>query len=82
MWVWGDNGPDAVLESLLSQPALVSALEDKEGIKSGRVIPGALTQRDLAYSWDTFMENIMVRSGVCTTRELLLLYPTSGHGWG
>lgn len=63
VWVWGENGPDAALESLLSKPALVSALEDKEGIKSGRVVPGALVQRDLAYSWDTFMENIMVRAG-------------------
>lgn len=63
VWVWGENGPDAALESLLSKPALVSALEDTEGIKSGRVVPGALVQRDLAYSWDTFMENIMVRAG-------------------
>lgn len=63
MWVWSENGPDAMLESLLSKPALVSALEDKDGIKSGRVVPGALVQRDLAYSWDTFMENIMVRPG-------------------
>lgn len=73
MWVWGENGPDAVLESLLSKPALVAALEDKEGIQSGRVVPGALVQRDLAYSWDTFMENIMVRAVVRTTHLLLLL---------
>ncbi|CAM9184538.1 unnamed protein product [Scytosiphon promiscuus] len=59
VWVWADNGPDAVLESLLTKPALVSALEDKEGIKSGKVLPGRLTQRDLAYGWDTFFENIM-----------------------
>lgn len=61
VWVWAENGPDAVLESLLTKPALVSALEDKEGIKSGRVVPGVVTQRDLAYSWETFWENVMVR---------------------
>lgn len=65
VWVWGENGPDAVLESLLTKPALVSALEDKEGIKSGRVVPGVVTQRDLAYSWETFWENVMVRVYAC-----------------
>ncbi len=59
VWVWPDNGPDAVLESLLSQPTLIPGLEDEEGIKTGRITPGALSQRDLAYSWDFFIENVL-----------------------
>ncbi|CAN0162824.1 unnamed protein product [Ectocarpus sp. 12 AP-2014] len=72
VWVWGENGPDAVLESLLTKPALVSALEDKEGIKSGRVVPGVVTQRDLAYSWETFWENVMDPAHVVVSHHGLM----------
>eukprot|EP00903_Cladosiphon_okamuranus_P017658 g16261.t1 len=72
VWVWGENGPDAVLESLLTKPALVSALEDKEGIKTGKVLPGALMMRDVAYSWDTFMENIMDPAHVVVSHHGLM----------
>lgn len=61
IWVWGESGSDAGLESALSNPPLIAELEDTEGIKSGTVLPGAVSRRDLAYGWDTFLENIMVR---------------------
>lgn len=72
VWVWADNGGDAGIESALTTPALIPELSDVEGIKSGRVIPGAVSQRDLAYGWDTFMENIMV-SG-CPMSSFGVLY--------
>ncbi|CAM9255533.1 unnamed protein product, partial [Hapterophycus canaliculatus] len=72
VWVWADNGPDAVLESLLTEPALVSTLEDKEGIKSGKVVPGRWTQRDLAYGWDTFLENVLDPAHVVVSHHGLM----------
>ena len=55
IWVWGENGPDAALESALASPALVPELEDKELLESGTVIDGGAKHDDLAYGWDTFM---------------------------
>ncbi|CAN0539734.1 unnamed protein product, partial [Scytosiphon promiscuus] len=55
IWVWGENGPDAGLESALTQPALIPELSD-----SGRIVPAPVGHRDLPYGWDTFMENVLV----------------------
>ena len=54
IWVWGENGPDAALESAMSSPALHKVAPGK------KVLKNAVTQRDLPYGWDTFMENVMV----------------------
>ncbi|CAM9359646.1 unnamed protein product [Ascophyllum nodosum] len=53
IWVWGENGPDAALESAMSSPALHKVAPGK------KVLKNAVTQRDLPYGWDTFMENVM-----------------------
>lgn len=60
VWVWGDNGPDAGLESALQSPPLVAELDDAAGLKSGQITPAALSQRDLPYGWDTLIENLVV----------------------
>lgn len=60
IWVWAENGPDAGLESALAMPALIPDLSDVEGLKSGRVVPAPIGHRDLAYGWDTFVENVVV----------------------
>lgn len=62
IWVWGENSPDAGLESALAQPRLIPELDDIEGIRSGRVVTGKTAQRDLPYGWDTWVENVVVRS--------------------
>lgn len=54
IWVWGDNGPGAALESALSPPPLLEIPPGKKALF------GAITQRDLPYGWDYFMENVMV----------------------
>lgn len=61
MWVWGDNGPDAALESALTPPQLISDLEDKEGLESGRVQPANVGMNNVAHGWDTMMDNLLVR---------------------
>ncbi|CAM9359571.1 unnamed protein product [Ascophyllum nodosum] len=53
IWVWGENGPDAALESAMSSPALPEMPPGKKLLK------GAIAQRDLPYGWDVFMENVM-----------------------
>lgn len=58
--MWGDNGPDAGLESALNQPALIPELSDAEGLESGRIVAAPVGHRDLPYGWDTFMENVLV----------------------
>ena len=60
IWVWGDNGRDAGLESALTPAALVPELNDAEGLKSGRVVALSPYVRDLPYAWETLMENLMV----------------------
>lgn len=55
IWVWGDNGPDAALESALTPARLMPELDDKEGLESGKVSPANVGMNDLAYGWDTFM---------------------------
>ncbi|CAN0352871.1 unnamed protein product, partial [Hapterophycus canaliculatus] len=61
IWVWGENGPDAELESALTPAQLVPDLNDKEGLKSGKVEAANIGMNDLAYGWDTLMENLLVR---------------------
>ena len=67
IWVWGENGPDAALESALASPALVPELEDKELLESGKLISAGGTHNDMPYGWDTFM--VMSRRNLAT--ELL-----------
>ncbi|CAN0323467.1 unnamed protein product, partial [Scytosiphon promiscuus] len=57
IWVWGENGPDAALESALTPAHLVPELEDKEGLKSGKVQLANIGMNDVSYGWDTLMEN-------------------------
>ncbi|CAM9724008.1 unnamed protein product [Pylaiella littoralis] len=70
VWVWGENGPDAALESALTPAQLIPELNDEEALKSGRVLPSNVGQNDLAYGWDTLMENVVDPSHV----------PVSHHG--
>lgn len=60
IWVWGENGPDAALESAVTPPALVAELDDEEGLRSGRVVPQGSSHRDLAYGWSALIENLVV----------------------
>eukprot|EP00904_Undaria_pinnatifida_P002166 jgi/Undpi1/11950/HiC_scaffold_4.g01649.m1 len=64
IWVWGDNGPDAGLESAVSPAALIPVLEDAEVVESGRVSTGSIYQRDVPYAWETFVENFLDPSHV------------------
>ncbi len=54
LWVWGESGETAKLESQLRSPRIVPELEEN----SGRVIRLPWNIRDLPYGWDYFMENI------------------------
>lgn len=65
VWVWGENGPDAALESALTPAQLIPELDDKEGLASGRVSPANVGQNDLAYGWDTFMVHAQFRLLLC-----------------
>lgn len=69
IWVWGNAGPDAGLESALAPLPLIPELDDTEGLKEGRVIATPLSVRDVPYGWDTMMENIVV----CDAFSFLLL---------
>mmetsp|Transcript_7200 Transcript_7200/g.26473 ORF Transcript_7200/g.26473 Transcript_7200/m.26473 type:complete len:590 (-) Transcript_7200:118-1887(-) len=53
LWVWGENGPDAMLESLSTAPNIVPQLNDKEGWP----LRNTWLQRDLPYGMDSFFEN-------------------------
>lgn len=64
IWVWAESGPDAVLESSLTPPNIVSEVDDEEGIKAGLVVPLTLAHRDMGYSWETLTENVMVSAVV------------------
>ncbi|CAM9591100.1 unnamed protein product [Scytosiphon promiscuus] len=70
IWVWGENGPDAALESALTPAHLVPELEDKEGLKSGKVQLANIGMNEVSYGWDTLMENLVDPSHV----------PVSHHG--
>ncbi|CAM9919816.1 unnamed protein product [Ectocarpus sp. 12 AP-2014] len=64
IWVWAENGPDAGLESMLTPPRLLPELDDEEGLASGRVVPQGVQHTDLAYGWDTMIENLVDPSHV------------------
>ncbi|CAM9198298.1 unnamed protein product, partial [Sphacelaria rigidula] len=57
IWVWGETGPNAKLESTLTPMALIPELEDAEAVKEGRVMATPASHRDMSYGWDTTMEN-------------------------
>lgn len=70
VWVWGENGPNAALESALTPAQLVPELIDEDAVKSGKVSLGKVGQNDLAYGWDTYMENIVVSCDVAIILSL------------
>ncbi|CAM9218430.1 unnamed protein product [Scytosiphon promiscuus] len=70
IWVWGENGPDAALESAVTPARLIPELDDTEALASGKVKAANLGMNDLAYGWDTLMENLVDPSHV----------PVSHHG--
>lgn len=61
IWVWGENGPDAGLESALTPAALNDDLLNEEGMDSGKLFETGVSCTDVPYGWDTFMENVVVR---------------------
>lgn len=68
LWVWGESGPQASLESKEKAPLIVEELEDPSLKKQ---IPHLnWVMFDLAYSWDYFMENVLDPAHV----------PVSHHG--
>lgn len=70
IWVWAENGPDAGLESTLTPPLLLPALADAKAVEDGRVLPQPVGHRDVAYGWDTLMENIVVGAVAGTTANV------------
>ncbi|CAM9304440.1 unnamed protein product [Scytosiphon promiscuus] len=70
IWIWGENGPDSALESAVTPAALTPDLLDEEGVKSGKVVDVGVSFTDIAYGWETFMENVVDASHV----------PASHHG--
>ncbi|CAM9289043.1 unnamed protein product, partial [Hapterophycus canaliculatus] len=70
IWVWGENGSDAALESALTPAHLIPELNDEEGLESGKVKVANIGMSDVAYGWDTLMENLLDPSHV----------PVSHHG--
>lgn len=70
IWVWGDNGRDAGLESALTPAALVPELIDAEALKSGKVVALSPYVRDLPYAWETLMENLVVSSLLARDAQL------------
>ncbi len=66
LWVWGESGNQAKVESELRKPRLIPELEDK----SDRVLKLYWYQRDLPFGWDFYMENVMDPAHV----------PVSHHG--
>lgn len=72
--MWGENGPDAGLESALTQPALIPELSDAEGLESGRIAAAPVGHRDVPYGWDTFMENVLVSVCLYVCSFVLLFF--------
>jgi len=54
LWVWGEPGEKAQVESKLKKPRIIPELEEK----SDRVVKTTWSHRDLPYGWELFMENI------------------------
>ncbi|WP_245927545.1 Rieske 2Fe-2S domain-containing protein [Aphanothece hegewaldii] len=54
LWVWGESGSDALIESQSRQPRTISELETN----SDQVVKLFWNIRDLPYGWDFFMENV------------------------
>ena len=55
IWVWGESGQQAKVESELRKPRLIPELEET----SDRVIKLYWYQRDLPFGWDFYLENVM-----------------------
>lgn len=70
IWVWGENGPDAALESALSPPHLLpDPSEEERQVLSRRIQLADVGTNDLAYGWDTLVENLVVRETGEAKRE-------------
>ncbi len=54
LWVWGESGEKAEVESKLKKPRIIPELEEK----SDRVVKMTWSHRDLPYGWELFMENV------------------------
>ncbi len=54
LWVWAEPGEIAQQESHLQSPRLIPELEER----SAKVVKKFWNIRDLAYSWDFFIENV------------------------
>jgi phenylpropionate dioxygenase-like ring-hydroxylating dioxygenase large terminal subunit len=54
LWVWGDNGKEAQIESQQKQPAIIPELEEKDE----KIVKLFWNIRDLPYGWDYFIENV------------------------
>ncbi|CAJ1370445.1 unnamed protein product [Effrenium voratum] len=56
LWVWGESGPDAALESALLEPNLPTELEDPA--MKDRATAGVWSHRDMPYGWEVAFENV------------------------
>ena len=81
IWVWGENGPDAALESAVTPAPLIPELDDAGAVESGRVTAGAIYPRDLPYSWETFIENVVVNLCVVDVIDSPVLTASVGGVW-
>lgn len=53
LWIWGDNGPTSSIESKVSKPETISQLENDGFIGIAPYV------RDVAYGYDTLVENVL-----------------------
>lgn len=57
IFVWPESGPDAFLESALTEPYYIKDLDDPT--LKGRLYNMAYNTRDLPYGWDYFIDNVL-----------------------
>lgn len=55
IWVWGESGQQAKVESELRKPRIIPELEEN----SDKIIKLYWYQRDLPFGWDFYLENVM-----------------------
>lgn len=57
IWVWGESGPLASLESQNKEPNLIDELENP--LLKGKISPIKWSQYNLMYGWDHYFENAL-----------------------
>lgn len=67
LWVWGESGNQAQVESELRKPRIIPELEEQ----SDKIINSFWYQRDLPFGWDFYMENVM---DLHTYQFLIMVY--------